>query len=110
MEAERERIATELRSQGKEVAEGIRADADRQKAIIVANAYKQAEIIRGEGDQKAADVYAKAYNQDPDFYQFYRSLNAYQHAFNKPNDILVLQPEGSFFKYFTNPQGKSSEK
>ena len=100
MRAERERVARDLRAKGGEAAERIRADADRQRTVIIADAYKVAEEARGEGDAKAAETYAKAYNQDRDFYSFYRSLNAYRAAFGQGGDMLVLQPDSDFFRYF----------
>lgn len=105
MRTEREREARELRSRGQELAEGIRADADRQKAVIEANAYRDAQQLRGEGDALAAKIYADAYNQDAEFYSFYRSLNAYKEAFNQQGDIMVLQPDSDFFRYLTQPDG-----
>ncbi|MBN2647248.1 MAG: protease modulator HflC [Thiotrichales bacterium] len=102
MEAERNRVAKDLRSKGAEAAERIRADADRQRSVILAEAYSQAEIIRGEGDAKAAEVYAKAYNQNPEFYSFYHSLNAYQKSFKDKSDVLVVDPKSDFFKYFND--------
>lgn len=106
MSAERDREARELRSQGKELAEGIRADADRQKTVLVANAYKESEVTRGEGDAKAANVYAKAFNRDPEFYAFTRSLKAYEETFNGQEDVLLLKPDSDFFKYMKNTKGK----
>jgi modulator of FtsH protease HflC len=100
MEAERERVAREFRSQGSEAAERIRADADRQRVVTLANAYKDAEKLRGEGDARSAEIYAKAYSEDPEFYSFYRSLNAYRETFNKPDQMLVIDPESDFFRYF----------
>jgi membrane protease subunit HflC len=105
MEAERARVAKELRSQGAEAAERIRADADRQRTVIVAEAYREAEQIRGEGDAKAADIYAKAYTKNPEFYAFYRSINAYKSTFNDKSDLMVLEPDTDFFKYFNNMKG-----
>lgn len=106
MRTEREREARELRSRGQELAEGIRADADRQKAVIEANAYRDAQELRGEGDAFAAKIYADAYNQDSEFYSFYRSLNAYKEAFNQQGDIMVLKPDSEFFRYLKRPDGK----
>jgi membrane protease subunit HflC len=106
MSAEREREARELRSQGKELAEGIRADADRQKTVLVANAYKESEVTRGEGDAKASSVYAKAFNRDPEFYAFTRSLKAYEQTFNGQEDVLLLKPDSDFFKYMKSTKGK----
>ncbi|MBD3821331.1 MAG: protease modulator HflC [Thiotrichales bacterium] len=105
MEAERNRVAKDLRSQGSEAAEKIRADADRQRTIILADAYRDAETIRGEGDAKAAHIYAKAYTKDEEFYAFYQSLNAYQQAFKDKSDVMVVDPKSDFFKYF-NQQKK----
>jgi membrane protease subunit HflC len=100
MEAERSRVAREFRSQGAEAAERIRADADKQKEIIIAEAYRDAEKLRGQGDAKSADIYAGAYKADPEFYDFYRSINAYQRSFNNSGDVLVIEPDSDFFKYF----------
>ncbi len=105
MEAERARVAKDLRSRGAEAAERIRADADRQKTVIVAQAYREAEQMRGEGDAKAAEVYAKAYNRDPEFYSFYRSINAYQSSFKDKGDIMVVEPDTDFFRYFKDSAG-----
>jgi len=100
MEAERARVARDFRSRGAEAAERIRADADRQRTVTLADAYRKAEVIRGEGDALAADTYAKAYGKNPEFYAFYRSLNAYKNTFNSRSDTLVLEPDSEFFKYF----------
>ncbi|WP_373018681.1 protease modulator HflC [Thiomicrorhabdus sp.] len=100
MEAERNRVAKDLRSKGAEAAERIRADADRQRVVILAEAYSEAEILRGQGDAKAAEIYAKAYNKDAEFYSFYHSLNAYQKSFKDKSDILLVDPNSDFFKYF----------
>ena len=100
MRAERQRVAKELRSNGAEAAEKIRAEADRQRTVILADAYREAEKIRGEGDASATDIYARAYKKDPDFYAFYRSLNAYKATFANKSDVLVMQPNTEFFKYF----------
>lgn len=99
MEAERKRVANELRSQGAAEAEKIRADADRQREIIVAEAYRDAQKIKGEGDAKAASTYAQAFGQNPEFYAFYRSLDAYRSSFRNKNDVLVVDPSSDFFKY-----------
>lgn len=106
MSAEREREARELRSQGKELAEGIRADADRQKTVLVANAYKESEVTRGEGGAIASSVYSKAFNRDPEFYAFTRSLKAYEETFNGQEDVLLLKPDSDFFKYMKSTKGK----
>ena len=100
MEAERARVAREFRSQGSEAAERIRADADKQREIILANAYRDSEVLRGEGDAKAADIYAKNYGEDNEFYGFYRSLIAYKESLGKSGNIMVLEPSSEFFKYF----------
>ena len=102
MQAERARVAKEFRSQGAEEAEKIRAEADRKRQVIIANAYREAQQLRGQGDARAAEVYADAYNKDKDFYAFYRSLQAYQQSFQKGNDVMLLQPEGEFFRYFND--------
>jgi modulator of FtsH protease HflC len=99
MEAERERVAREFRSQGAEAAEKIRADADRQRVVTIANAFRDAEKIRGEGDAKSAEIYAKAYGQDTEFFTFYSSLNAYKKTFSNA-DMMVLDSESDFFQYF----------
>jgi len=106
MSTEREREAREHRAKGKELAEGIAADADRQKVVIESEAYREAEQTRGEGDATAAAIYAKAYNRDPEFYAFYRSLTAYKETFGNANDLLVLDPNSDFFKYLNNSKGK----
>jgi len=101
MKAERLRVAKDFRSRGAEAAERIRADADRQSTVILAEAYRDAERQRGEGDAQATDIYARAYGKDQDFYSFSRSLTAYRQSFGDKSDILLLQPEGSqFFQYF----------
>ena len=100
MEAERTRVAKDYRSRGAEAAERIRADADRQRTVTIADAYREAEKTRGDGDGKAANIYAKAYTKDREFYSFYRSLNAYKESFNAQSDIMVIDPSSDFFKYF----------
>ncbi len=102
MEAERKRVANELRSTGGAEAEKIRADADRQREVIIAEAYRQAQQTKGKGDAKAADIYASAFEQNPEFYSFYRSLEAYRQSFKGNNDVLVLEPNSEFFKYLKN--------
>lgn len=99
MEAERERVAREFRSQGAEAAERIRADADRQRVVTMANAFRDAEKLRGEGDAKSAEIYAKAYGADAEFFTFYRSLNAYKKTFTS-SSMMVLDPDSDFFRYF----------
>ncbi len=106
MKSEREREAREHRSTGKELAEKIRASADREKIVIEANAYREAEQIRGEGDAKASAIYAAAYKQDPEFYAFVRSLDAYRKSFGQSGDVLVIDPKGDFFKYLNNQRGR----
>ena len=99
MEAERKRVANELRSEGSAEAEKIRADADRQREIIIADAYRDAQKIKGEGDAKASAIYAGAFGQSPEFYAFYRSLEAYRGSFKNKSDVLVVDPSSDFFKY-----------
>lgn len=106
MRAERDKQAQEYRSEGREAAEKIKADADRQKILIEVKAYKKSEIIRGEGDAVAAKIYAKAYEKDPEFYSFQRSLNAYRNSFNKGQDIILIEPDNDFFRYFNKRKGK----
>jgi membrane protease subunit HflC len=106
MEAERKRVANELRSTGAAEGEKIRADADRQREVTVANAYRDAQKIQGEGDAQASAVYAEAFGRDPQFAQFYRSLQAYKQSFNKKGDVLIVDPSGSeFFKAFRGGGG-----
>lgn len=102
MKAERTRVANELRSTGAAESEKIRADADRQRTVILAEAYREAEQIRGEGDAKASQIYAQAFGQNPEFYKFYRSLEAYRASFRNRSDVMVLDPNTEFFKYFRN--------
>jgi modulator of FtsH protease HflC len=99
MNTSRQEEAQELRSTGMEVAEGIRADADRQQIIIEAEAYRDSELIRGEGDAEAAAIYASAFSKDPEFYEFTRSLNAYRETFRDSGDLLLLSPDSEFFRY-----------
>ena len=106
MTAERDKEANELRSTGKERAEKIRASADRERTIEVANAYRDSEKLRGEGDAKAAAIYSEAYQQDPEFYSFMRSLNAYKSAFSNKGDIMLVDPGSDFFKYLNQQSGK----
>ena len=105
MNAEREKEARELRSQGQELAEGIRAAADREVTVITANAYKESQQIRGQGDALATGIYAEAFNQDPEFYSFTRSLKAYQESFQGQGDVLLLKPDSEFFRYLKDPRG-----
>jgi len=106
MRTERERLAREHRSKGEEAATRIRADADAQSRVLVAEAYRDSESTRGEGDALSAEIYAKAYNRDRDFYRFYRSMEAYKKTFANKGDVMLLQPDSEFFKYFKNAQGK----
>lgn len=106
MEAERTRVAKDLRSRGAEAAERIRADADRQRTIILAEAYRDSERTRGEGDARSSDIYAKAFGRNEEFYRLYRSLDAYKNVFSNQNDVLVLDPGSEFFRYFKNVQGR----
>ncbi|NLD15546.1 MAG: protease modulator HflC [Gammaproteobacteria bacterium] len=99
MSSERAREAREHRAKGKELAEGIRADADRQRRVLLAEAYREAEEIRGEGDARSTAIYAAAYGQDKDFYAFYRSLQAYRDSFSSKSDVLVLTPDSEFFRF-----------
>jgi modulator of FtsH protease HflC len=102
MEAERERVAREFRSQGSEAAEKIRADADRQRVVTLANAFRDAEKTRGEGDAKSAEIYANAFGADTEFFTFIRSMNAYKKTFSGSGSMMVLDPDSDFFKYFKN--------
>jgi membrane protease subunit HflC len=105
MKSERTRVANELRSTGSAESEKIRADADRQRTVILAEAYRDAENIRGEGDAKASATYAQAFGQNPEFYKFYRSLEAYRASFKSRSDVLVMDPNSEFFKYFKGSTG-----
>ncbi len=100
MRAERDRVAKDFRARGKEKAEVLRATADKQRTVILANAYNEAEQVRGEGDAKSAEIYAKAFNQNQEFYSFTRSLKAYINTFNSNNDVLIMEPDSEFFRYF----------
>lgn len=108
MDAERKSVANQLRSEGSSEAERIRAEADKEREVIIANAYKEAQRIKGEGDAKAAAAYAQAFGQNPEFYAFYRSLEAYRSSFKNRSDVLVLEPNSEFFKYLKGP-GKGSK-
>ena len=105
MEAERKRVANELRSTGAAEAEQIRADADKQREVIIAEAYKLAQTVKGDGDAKAAALYAAAYGKNPEFYAFYRSMEAYKGSFKDKSDVMVLQPNSDFFRYMKSPRG-----
>ncbi len=104
MEAERARIAKELRAQGAEEAEKIRAKAERQREVLLAEAYRDAERLRGEGDARATATYGRAFGANPEFYSLYRSLNAYKESFKDKDDILIVDPSADFFRYFKNPR------
>lgn len=106
MEAERVRVAKDLRSQGAEAAERIRADADRQRTVILAEAYKEAEKLRGEGDGKAAEMYAASHGKNAEFFAFYRSLTLYREAFKDKRDVLVLDSEADLLRFLRQPSGK----
>jgi membrane protease subunit HflC len=104
MEAERKQVANQLRSTGAAEAEKIKADADKQKEVIIAEAYRDAQRIKGEGDAKASAIYAAAYGRNPEFYAFYRSMQAYRESFKSKSDVMVLDPSADFFKYMKNPR------
>ena len=106
MRAERERVARDFRSKGAEAAERIRADADRQRSVILAEAYRDSEIVRGEGDAEATDIYAAAFSKNEDFFRFHRSINAYKSNFSTAEDIILLQPDSEYFRYFSDSRGK----
>jgi membrane protease subunit HflC len=109
MEAERKRVANELRSEGAAEAEKIRADADRQREILIAEAYRDAQKIKGDGDAKSTAIYAQAFGQNPEFFAFYRSLEAYRSSFKSKNDLLVVEPNSDFFKYMKSV-GRGNDK
>ena len=108
MEAERKRVANELRSQGGAEAEKIKADADKQREVIVAEAYRDAQKVKGDGDARASAIYARAFGQSPEFYAFYRSLEAYRSSFKNKSDVLVVEPNSEFFKYMKGSGGRSA--
>ena len=103
MDSERKRVANELRSTGAGDADKIKADAERQREIILAEAYRDAQKIKGEGDAGAARIYAQAFSKNPEFYSFYRSMEAYRNSFRNKSDVMVLEPSSDFFKYLKNP-------
>jgi membrane protease subunit HflC len=105
MAAERKRIAAERRAEGRALAEQKRASADRERTVILADAYRDGQIIRGEGDATAAEVYASAYTKDPEFYAFYRSIDAYRKSMGQEGDLLVLDPDNDFFRYLNESDG-----
>ena len=103
MESERKRVANELRATGQAEGEKIKADADRQRQVIIADAYRDAQRVKGEGDAQASRIYAEAFGRNPEFYSFYRSLEAYRQGLRSKSDVLVLDPTSEFFKYFRGP-------
>ncbi|AXE28903.1 protease modulator HflC [Chromobacterium phragmitis] len=110
MQSERRTVASQLRSEGSADAERIRADADKQRDVILAEAYRKAQTLKGAGDAKAAAIYSEAYGKNPEFYAFWRSMDAYKESFKSKSDVMVLDPSSDFFKYLKNPQagqGKS---
>ena len=107
MQAERKRVANELRSTGFAEAEKIRADADKQRQVVVAQAYRDAQRLKGDGDAKASAIYARAFERNPEFYAFYRSLEAYRQSFRNKGDLLILEPNSEFFKYLKSPAGRA---
>ncbi len=110
MKAERVRVANELRSTGSAESEKIRADADLQRTVILAEAFRDAEKLKGEGDAKASAIYAEAFGKNPEFYKFYRSLEAYRATFRTHGDVMVLDSNSEFFKYFRSPSGTAAPK
>lgn len=110
MEAERKSEASRLRAQGAAFAEKIKADADRDREVQVAQAYSEAQKVKGEGDATAAAIYAAAFSQNPEFYRFYRSLDAYKNSFRNKNDVLVIDPSSDFFKYMKSSSGSRESK
>ncbi|MBN2690470.1 MAG: protease modulator HflC [Burkholderiaceae bacterium] len=109
MEAERQRVANELRSTGYAEAEKIRAEADKQREIVISQAYSKAQTIKGQGDAEASSIYAKSFGQNPQFAEFYRSLEAYRASFNSKSDVLVLDPNSQFFQFFRGPGGSAAK-
>lgn len=108
MREERARVAAELRATGRQTSEEKRSRADKERTIILADAYRDGQIIRGEGDALAAEIYAKAYQRDPEFYAFYRSIDAYKKSMGKMGDILILDPSNEFFRYFNSSTGEQN--
>ncbi|MDR3409868.1 MAG: protease modulator HflC [Formivibrio sp.] len=107
MQSERKAVASQQRAEGSAAAEQIKADADRQREVVLAEAYNKAQQMKGEGDAKAAALYAEAYGKNPEFYTFYKSLDAYKQSFGKKSDVLVVDPSSEFFKYMKNPRAGS---
>jgi len=108
MSAERKRVANEERAQGAAEAEKIKADADRQREVLLAEAYRDAQRVKGDGDAKAAAIYSKAFGANPEFYAFYRSLDAYRQSFKSPSDTVIVDPSSEFFRYMKNPTGSGA--
>jgi membrane protease subunit HflC len=106
MRAERQQLATQTRAEGREAAALIESTAEKERTVIIADANRQSQMIRGEGDAKAAEIYASAFNKDPEFYAFYRSINAYKRSLGKPGDVLVLDPGNEFFRYLNRSDGE----
>lgn len=106
MQSERKAVANQMRAEGSAEAEKIKADADRQREVLLANAYNKAQQIKGEGDAKAAALYSEAYGRNPEFYAFYKSMDAYKQSFSKKSDVMVVDPSSEFFKYMKNPKAK----
>jgi len=104
MIAERKRLANQLRSEGSAASEKIRADADKQREVIIAEAYREAQKTKGEGDAKASEIYSQSYSRNPEFYAFYRSQEAYKNSFKSKSDVMVLDPNSEFFKYMKSPK------
>ncbi|WP_373975704.1 protease modulator HflC [Chitinibacter sp. SCUT-21] len=109
MQSERKAVASQLRAEGSAAAEKIKADADKQREVILADAYNQAQQLKGEGDAKAAALYSEAYGKNPEFYAFYKSLDAYKQSFAKKSDVMVIDPSADFFKYMKNPRAGSGK-
>jgi membrane protease subunit HflC len=106
MRAERQQLATQTRAEGREAAALIESTAEKERTVIIADANRQSQMIRGEGDARAAEIYANAFNKDPEFYAFYRSINAYKRSLGKPGDVLVLDPGNEFFRYLNRSDGE----
>lgn len=105
MAAEREQVAKKFRSEGEEQGKRIRAEADREEAVIIAEAERDSQKLKGDGDGRATEIYANAFSQDEEFYSLYRSLGAYRNTFNNPSDVLLVEPNSQFFKYFKGAEG-----
>jgi membrane protease subunit HflC len=110
MQSERRTVASQLRSEGAADAERIRAEAEKQRDVILAEAYNKAQQLKGEGDAKSAAIYAEAYGRSPEFYAFWRSMDAYKESFKNKSDVMVLDPNSEFFRYFKNPQAAAKGK